>query len=139
MAGPTVETAIWLALKGRVASLALSPSLPVMWPGVTQSPAGAHIAVMNIAAPPARVMVASDGPHEREGTLQLMLKHPLPGLNYEHTQEQAGIVAEHFPADHRMSFGGVCVRVTEAPEVSSGMRDEGWWITPVRIRWQAQA
>lgn len=136
MANPTTEVAIWLALKARVKSFATSPALPVFWPGETAAPTGAHVEVMNIVAPPERVLLKA-GPHDRRGTLQLMLKHPLAALQYEVTQELAGKIAEHFPCDLMMRFGSACVRVIAAPEVHEGFRDEGWWVTPVRVRWQS--
>lgn len=134
MANPTVETAIWMALKSRVQSL----GLPVIWPGQTDSSGQRHLTVMNIVAPPARVLIGA-GKHDRLGTLQIALRTPLKGFVYEAEQEQAGMIAEHFPADLALRFGGTCVRVTAAPEVADGFRDDGFWMTPVRVRWRAFA
>lgn len=136
MANPTVETSIWQALRRQVEALPLS--IPAIWPGETESSAARHMLVTTITAPPARVLIGP-GKHDRVGTLQIMLRTPLSGLRHEVEQEAAGVIAEHFPADLRMRFGDVCVRVTAAPEVSDGFRDEGFWATPVRVRWQSFA
>lgn len=133
---PTVETAIWMALRQRVEALPLE--LPIAWPGEVFEPgSAAYLAVQNIVARPARALMSA-GPHDRTGTLQIMTMHPI-GTRYEVTQEAAGQIAEHFPCDLRLTFGGVSVRVTEAPHVSDGYREDAYWQTPVRVRWQAWA
>lgn len=132
MANPTVETAIWQALRRRVETLPLS--FPVIWPGETDSSGGRHLLVTTITTPPARLLIGA-GKHERMGTLQIMLRTPLKSVRYEVEKEAAGIIAEYFPVNLRMRFENVCARVTAAPEVSDGFRDEGFWTTPVRVRW----
>lgn len=133
MPNPTTEVKIWMALRSRAALLTF---LPIIWPGESAIPQAAHMEALNIIAPPVRLLLKA-GRHDRRGTLQLTLKHPLSGLVYEVTQEAAGVAAEHFPCDLRLSYRGVGVRVITAPEVHEGFRDGGWWHTPVRIRWQS--
>lgn len=136
MANPTVETAIWQALRSRVQTLPLNA--PAIWPGETAGSADRHMLVTTITAPPARVLIGA-GRHERLGTLQIMLRTPLKSVRYDVEKEAAGVIAEHFPVDLRMRFENVCARVIAAPEVSDGFRDEGFWATPVRVRWRTFA
>lgn len=133
---PAVETRIWMALKNRLLAL---PSLPpVAWPGsVFQKPDGLWLDVMNIVADNGRLLISPRGQHDRSGTFQLLVHHKI-GTEYEVSQEAAAQIAAHFPCDFPMEFLGVRVRVTRAPDVHEGYRsDDGWWVTPVRIRWQS--
>ncbi|WP_313534549.1 phage tail terminator-like protein [Haematobacter sp.] len=124
-----------MALKNRLLSLSLPP---IAWPAaIFEKPDGPWIDVMNIMADNARIMVGSRGQHDRSGTLQLLVHHKL-GTDYALSQETAGQIAAHFWPDLNMEFLGVRVRVIRAPDVHEGYRsDDGWWVTPIRIRWQS--
>lgn len=140
MATPNIETMIWLALRGRVESLVLSPSLPVLWPGQGASlPAGRCIEVFHLVNRPVRPFLASGDPHERMGILQLSVVSPISSSEHYETvvREIAGDIADHFPPDLRMTYGDVTVRVSEAPEVAQSYKDQGRnrYITPVSVRW----
>lgn len=135
---PSVETSIWLALKARIATLPFSPALPVAYPGSTYSPGKvAFIAVNGVTVAPQRVLIGK-GAHERAGTLTLSHVAPI-GQDIAYYTEMAGKIAAHFEEDTRMQYGGVCVRIVAKPHVVDGFRDEGWWRTPVNIRWRTSA
>ena len=123
-----------MALKERVQTLGLT-GVSVVYPAAKTTPQGVRLEVMNILAAPERVLIGS-GPHERTGTLQLTLKHPLPVVAYEATQQLAGQIADHFPADLRLRFRQACVQIVSAPAVHEGFEDGGYWVTPIRIRWR---
>lgn len=128
----TVTASIWLAMKARVQTL----DLPLVFPGET-APADQHIRVSQISGEPINDDLNGAKPILPR-TLQLVLHTPITaaGVAYAATQERAGQIAAHFPLGHagQMQSGGVRVVVTEPPHVLEGMRDENWWITPVRIR-----
>ena len=129
----TLETKIWMALRNRVRTL--DTELPIAWPGSTYSPDGkAHISVQNITIAPSRILV-QHGPHNRTGTLQIMLVQAL-GVDYSVGRQIAGDIASHFPTDLVLRYRDVCVRVTSAPDVSDGFREGAYWQTPIRIPWQ---
>lgn len=136
MSDPAIQTAIWMALKGRVQQFALPTGFSWVFPAGTTTPTGNRAEVMNITAAPSRVFVGS-GSHERTGTLQITLKHLLPVVTYEATQQLAGQIADHFPTDLRMRFRQACVAVASAPQIHEGFEDGGYWTTPIRIRWRS--
>lgn len=136
---PSTETAIWLAVKARIATLPLSPTTPIAWPAGTYAPiaGAAFVAVDHVSFAPERVLIGR-GEHERTGMLVLSLVAPM-GQDVAYYIETAGKIAAHFPEDLQMKYGGVCVRVVSKPHVLSGYRDGGWLRTPINVRWRASS
>lgn len=134
------ELDIWKALKARCESF---PDLrPMMfYPGDLQGvPECRHVEVSQIlAAPPERRTVADGGSHYRRGTLQLIYCVPLKELNYEATRAYAGAWADHFQDGTRLRSADLCVKVVDYPEVGEGYREDGWWKTAIRVRWETAA
>lgn len=131
----STETRIWLALKRRIEALP-APQLPVAWPASGFEPGdAAYLSVNNIIAPPRRIMVGR-GAHDRNGTLTIVLVHPL-GQAVEVMQEIAGQIAAHFPEDHCMVYGGVTVKCKAKAHVEEGYRDGSWWRIPINISWRS--
>ncbi|WP_257317920.1 DUF4128 domain-containing protein [Shinella pollutisoli] len=123
-----------MAIKARIQSLTLSPALPVVWPKGSAPTSGKYLTVHWMPNVTQRRAVSSNGAHRRPGILQLTIFSPL-SLNQapEVDTELAGQIAEHFPTDHRMTFGGVSVRVQRAPSISQAYRSDAYWITPVSV------
>lgn len=141
---PTIETKIWLALRGRVESIVLSQPLPVLWPGQTIGlPAENALEVAHMVNRPARRFIGSDEPHDRRGILQIGLLSTLSNNVHAETvvRQIAGTIADHFPADLKLTYADVLVRIYEAAEVGTSFKDEARNrnITPVSIRWQTWA
>lgn len=135
---PSVETSIWLALRARIATLSLTPAVDIAWPASTYAPdKKPYIAVGRASIEPRRVLVGK-GSHDRTGTLTLSYVRRI-GQDAAVYIEQAGVIAAHFEEHTRMRHGDVCVRISAKPHVVDGYRDEGWWRTPVNIRWQTFA
>lgn len=145
MAGPSVETAIWLALRGRVESLVLNPALQVAWPKEAFTPPQAggkpapYIEVRHLPNSNTRLFVGHADAHQRQGILQVMLKYPT-ALNHPEPVhvEIAGKIAAHFPAGLLMAYGDARLTVEKAPDVAQSFRDgsEPYWQTPVSIRYR---
>jgi hypothetical protein len=150
---PTTETSIWLALKARVQSLPAPVNFPaqtgrVDWPGVpftkphANGQAAPYLECRLLPNTAQRVFIGSSDPHRRMGILQLTYMHPIVLANATNVDWQAqfsqigGAIAEHFPADLRMTFEDVTVRVEKAPDVSQAFVDEAWWRVPVSIRYR---
>jgi hypothetical protein len=144
MPNPTIETAIWKALRARMESLSLTPAATIIWPAdVTPLPDGTSVEVTHLPNRPQRRYLADADPSYRQGILQagVMTK---PQSNPEHLSvatEIAGRIAEHFPSGLRMTFQGIVVRVSEAPAIGSGFHDlkRMRWVTPVSIRYHTEA
>ena len=134
---PTVPVCIYMALKAQLQSV---PGLPALaLPGKVFEPVAgtSWVEVMNITPEPERIMISPNRKHNRLGTFQALIYTPLEDMAYEASQELGGRVANAFPVDFRMNFGGVTVRVVQEPAIGDGFRDRSWWVTPVRIRWQS--
>ena len=133
MAGPSIETAIWLALKARVQALVLSPVLPVAWPNESfTKPAGGYLRVTHIPNLNRRLFIGSTDPHQRLGLLQVDVFMPR-NQNVAVALEVAGKVAAHFPTDLSMVYGDVSVRVQSAPTVAQPIDDDTHLMVPVTI------
>jgi hypothetical protein len=145
MSGPTVETAIWLALKGRVQTLPTSivPQTSIAWPkkpfdkpqsGGKPAP---YIEVRLLPNRVQRLFIGSAEPHRRPGILQLDFMAPTNGLLDDvQVIEMAGDIAAHFPTDLKLTAHGVTVRIEQAPDVMQGFADGAYWRTPISIRFQ---
>lgn len=141
---PTVETSIWLALRARVASLVLTPVHPVAWPNESFTPPQSgtspapYLKVQHFPNTTDRIFIGSTDPQRFKGILQVSVMSVL-NQNAAIAAEVAGKVADHFPTDLILAYGGVRVRVTKHPDVAQGMRDDAAarWQTPVSIYYQA--
>lgn len=148
---PTVETKIAQAIQARVASLPLP--YPVLWtddePAALPTASGQPAPYIEAHHEPnrtVRLLIKADAPHERPGLLLLTLCCPIAkvgsGSGKTHRnaiREQAGKIAEHFPAGLCMSFQGVGVNVTKAPDVLGAYRDDAYLRTQVRIEYRTFA
>lgn len=140
MAAPSTETAIWLALRGRVESLVLTPAYPVAWPNETFAPVAQYIEVQHLPNSSDRIMIRSGGKRRYQGILQISVMAPL-NQNAAVSTELAGLIASHFAEDMVLRYGAVAVRVTKRPDTAQGMRDDkaSRWMTPVTIFYECFA
>jgi len=136
----TVEGSILQALFARVSSLVLSPALPVAWPNVTFVPPANQkfLRVQFVPNINNRVLIDSDGPHQRLGLLQISVQWP-KGLGEAQPRELAGKVAEHFPTDLRLTADGLQVRVTKAADVADLIVEDARIQIPVMVAWECWA
>lgn len=150
MSSPSVETMTWLALKGRVATLVLSPVLQIAWPKETFTPPQAgsppkpqpYLEIRHLPNTNTRMFVGHTDPHRRAGILQITLKYPTSLNHAEAVQtEIAGKIAAHFSAGLAMVYGDLTLTVEKAPDIGQGFRDgtDPYWQTPVSIRYRTFA
>lgn len=113
----TVEGTIMELLFARVASLVLSPVMPVAWPNVNYSPPASQKFLRVVFVPNVvnRALIDSDGPHQRLGFLQVSVQWPL-NSGEAAARDIAGAVAAHFPTDLRLGTN-LQVRIMSAPNV----------------------
>lgn len=136
---PSVDAKIWLALKSRIDTLVTNPVMTKIEPGATFEPEGNKPFVL---ISDARNLVARLGVdarlHERSGTLILSVRWPInQSITHAQLCEIGGQIAEHFPADTRMFFGGVCLRVTTDATMLQPDRDGPWRTVDVRVLWSS--
>ncbi|WMT85566.1 DUF4128 domain-containing protein [Pelagibacterium sp. 26DY04] len=142
MATPTVETKIWLAIKARIDTLSLSqPHTTIDGDRPETLPNGMVIEVMYRPNRPQRRYLDGGDPPFRQGFVQLGLMFRPGDTSRPHSQEMAGDIAGHFPADLPMRYGGITVKVSEAPEVGGGFLDDERqrFVTPITVRWKTEA
>jgi hypothetical protein len=137
---PSIETSIWLALKGRVQSLVLSPALPIAWPNevYVPSPSQNYLRVTHVPNVNRRLMIRSTGKHQRIGLLQIDV-FAKKNQDMAVAAEIAGQIAAWFPTDLRLRYASTAVRVTKAADVAQGIADDTHWLTPVTIAYEAFA
>lgn len=141
---PSVETKIWMALKGRATSV--PGGYPIAWPAQHfTKPSDAngsspYVEVANLINNPRRILIKGHGAHDRLGILQISLMLPVsPTYSAEVAQELAGRIAAHFPADLKLPFHDICVRIDRAADVDFGFRADAYWQWPVSIPWRCFA
>ncbi|TRC78513.1 hypothetical protein FJV80_24535 [Mesorhizobium sp. WSM4310] len=136
---PSIETSIWLALKGRVQSLTLSPALPIAWPNEDfTKPITGYLRVTHVPNTNRRLFIGSTEPNQRLGLLQLDV-FSKKNQDASVGTEIAGQVAAWFPIDLRMIYGAILARVTEAPVVAQAIADDTHWLVPVTISYECFA
>lgn len=137
---PAVETSIQTALFARVASLVLNPVHPVAWPNVnfTAPSSKRYLRVSHLPNTTDRLYIGSREPHQHQGILQVMVVAPL-NSGEAAPRAIAAAVADHFPADLRLTSGGVKVRITKRPDIASALTTDTELQIPVSIRYEAHA
>ena len=143
MAAPSTETAIWMAIKAKIAAMSLD-SLPIAWPaqkfaaptsGGVPAP---YLRVGRVSVAPVRQFIDGGKPHRRSGSIVITIVYPL-GADVAVFDQMAGRVAQCFKDGTQMFYGGVCVKITSAPAVQEGFEDNGYWQVPVVIDWECFA
>lgn len=140
---PAIETSIWMALRSGVETLALTPAPAIIWPGESETlPHGTALEILHFPNTTERVFIASTGPQQYRGILQLGLL-TVPGAENHETvvREIAGKIVAHFPVDQRLRFDGLSVRITKRPNTSRGFRDEkrNRWMTLISVNYECFA
>ena len=114
----TTEGAIEQVLSVRLSSLVLSPVHPISAPNITFTKPidNRYLEAKFVPNATNRVLIDSDGPHQRIGFLQVNVRDKLnSGVR---VTDIAGIVAAHFPADLKLTHAtGIRVRITADPDV----------------------
>lgn len=73
---------------------------------------------------------------DRHQGLYQVTVHGKAGDGRNEVEEQADLVAAHFPKGGEYTSGGITVRVRRV-EIEQGFNSEGWYVMPVSVYWQA--
>lgn len=133
---PTTEASIFNALMARVHTIDLG--IPVAWPNDNFPGQSRYLEVTFIPNGVQRIGVTTGTPHRHIGLLQISVWGER-NKGESAPRETAGLVAEHFPADLRLTSGGVSVRITQDPDVGGMLVDQQGAQIPVTISWEAFA
>lgn len=135
MATPTVETAIWSALKARITSI--PGSYPTAWPNQNYTPVTGtdYLRIDLIPNRTLRRFIGPNDPHHYRGILQIGV---MTKLNEQIgiAIEKAGDVADHFPTDLLLTSNGVTIRITGHPSIGPSMPQATHLMTPVSIEFE---
>lgn len=143
MAAPTTETAIWMAIKAKIAAMSLD-GLPIAWPAqkfaapVSGGVPAPYLRVGRVFTAPVRQFIDDGKPHRRSGSIGITVVYPL-GADVAVFDQMAGRVAQYFKDGTQMFYGGFCVKITSYPTVQEGFEDNGYWQVPVVIDWECFA
>lgn len=125
MSVPSIETKIFQAIKARVDTLPMKSTYPIVWTdGTAYSPHPNQPYLRCTWTPNTtqRQFIGSKDPHRRPGILQIdVMGTKAQGSGV--AREVAGQVAAHFPADMRLRFMDVKVRVLRDASVFSPFID----------------
>lgn len=129
---------IRLALSARLASLVLTPALPIIWEGQDKpAPAGGYLEPQLFRSATTRQFLGSGDPHQRLGFLQVAIMIPPgdDGAGVMRADRIADAIVAHFPCDLRLGE----VRITQTPHVSGGFPDGAFWRLPISVYWETRA
>lgn len=135
-----VETDIFNALMARVASLALTPAMPVAYPNVVYTPPATqrYLRVVFVPNTANRILIGSDDPHQHIGLLQLSV-YGKKGAGEAGVRADAAAVATHFPCDLKLYSGGTVVRITKRADVRDLIIEDAAVQIPVMVSFEAYA
>lgn len=140
MAGPSIETKLYQAIKARVNMLPMKATYPIVWTtgeAYEPNPAQPYLRATWLPNMNRRALIGSGDPHQRLGILQLDVMEKRSRRDTD-AIEIAGQVAAHFLPDQRLSFEGIETRVTKAPDVGAVFIDKFIQV-PVTIEFEAWA
>lgn len=134
---PTHPTSIWLALKSHIDTLTPVPAMTIYEPDAVVSTSAPYILTSDVRNTPIRRGISGKRSlHEFSGTLMLSVHYPIAHpASHVQLVEMGGVIAGHFPADLRMSYGDACLRVTQEPDVSQPYRQDNNRVVVVRVPW----
>lgn len=125
MSVPSIETKIYQAIKARVETLPMKSAYPIVWTdgaAYLPNPAQPYLRCTWLPNKTERQFIGSKDPHRRPGILQIdVMGTKAQGSGV--AREVAGQVAAHFPADMRLRFMDVKVRVLRDASVFSPFID----------------
>ena len=136
----TRESNIFHALMARVSTQ--PTGLPVVYPGLVYPQNGAekadqYIVVTHSPNRPERVWItAGEASHRHQGVLSLSLMTEV-GVGNAEAVELSGELAAHFPADLKLMYDNIILRIVQDAHISTGYRDGDRWRTPIVVEYQS--
>lgn len=130
-----VESDIFAALMARVASLALTPAMPVAYPNVTYTPPAAQRYLEVKFVPNDNDRFGMSTTHRIFGLLQFNV-HGKKGTGEAAARTDAAAVAGHFPCDLELESGATRLRITSRPAVRDMIVEDASVFIPILVSWE---
>ena len=134
-----VESTIQNLLFSRLASLVLSPTLPIAWPNVAFTPpTGPYLRVSYLPNTTTRLLIKDGGFNQYMGILQVSAVYAV-GQGEIAPRKTAEKVADHFNDTLRIPMAPGNIRVMKHPDIGSAIQEADRIQVPVTIQWVAYA
>jgi len=135
------ERNIWMALRQRIVAipLGLSIALPNTSFEMPRDVSGNFEEFIRVHHMPNRTLrpfIASNSPHHYRGMIQLDLMARL-NEDVAGAIDRAAQIAAFFPADLRLTFEGVSVRIMSRPTVGADQAQDTHLLVPVSVEYEA--
>lgn len=133
----TVESIIPSILFTHMATLVLSPPLPIAYSDAAFTPpATAYLQVDFIPNTNVDQFLSDDGTVQHRGLLQVTVVHPV-NIGVIKPNEIAGLIVQHFAKGTKLYRDGVKVRIYAKPSVAPPLQEPDRLRVPVVISYQA--
>jgi hypothetical protein len=133
----TVEATIAELMFARLATLVLSPVLPVSYPGLAfTAPSGPYLRADFIPNRTDNLGLAHDARVRHQGILQVMAIYPV-GQGVMTSTNTGGLIASHFAKGTILYGSGVQLKVYAKPSVGGPIIEPDKINVPVSILWRS--
>lgn len=129
------EADVRVALSARLASLVMSPVLPV-YSENNEIDEGGSAWLETQLFRSSNDPFGLGGEHRHSGFFQIALVRP-QGAGAPTSDRVADLVAAHFPKDLKLVSGSTTIRVTATPTVAGGYQDGNKWRVPISVYYEA--
>lgn len=131
------EKDINTALSVRLAEIQTAGQPPIAWENAEYSPTEGTLYLRENFIPNVKdpVGVAHTSADDYEGLYQITVADGRGDRRFD-AQEQARLIALHFPRGAEYTYNGVTVKIT-GTQLASAIVEEGWYQIPVTVSWRA--
>ena len=130
------EKNIHTALATRLLAIQTEGSPPIAWENAVYTPTVGTLFLKEAFIPNLKNTVGMGGSDsdDYQGIYQVTVFAEAGGRRFD-AQEQARLVAAHFPKCAVYTSGGISVKITTT-KIEQGLIDGGWYGVPVTILWR---
>ena len=133
-----VETKVFEAMASHLASLTLSPPLPIVWPNMGAEPSGDYLRVSFSPASINQITLGDTGQNRHAGFMQIDV-FTTEGGGATAPLETAGAIAARFKRGTVLTRQGVTIRIIRPPTIDPPLQDAPWLMIPVTVRYSVDA
>jgi len=134
-----VEASIEEGLLARLATLTLSPVMPVSEPNIDFKPvASGYLQAQHFPVDTNQVNLGSNGKNRTSGIFQVSVYWPT-GEGAIEPKERASLIAAHFKRGTVITQDGLNIRIVEPPHVAGVITEKQFLQVPVSINYLVDA
>lgn len=134
-----IEAIIEDALATHLATLTLSPAMPIAWPNVDYQPTSSgYLHVQHFPVDTNQSTLGTTGKNRISGIYQVSVMWP-KGEGGVQPKERAALVAGHFKRGTVITQDGLNIRINKPPHVVAAIEEKKFLQVPVSISYQVDA